>query len=82
MPTGIYPRTPEMYIGRGEKISIAKLANMLNSVAAEIAKAEEDLTGAQLRIAATKRSILVIQDGIFQELNKEVKGETQRNSPR
>lgn len=51
---------------------IAKLANMLNSNAAQLSAAREDIVKAITRIEATERSLLVIQDAILKEL-KEVK---------
>ena len=56
-------------------LEIGKLANMLNSNAAQLLNAKDDLDRAITRIEATKRSLLVIQCGIFEELRK-VKNET------
>jgi len=45
--------------------NIARLANMLNSVAAELKAAEEELEIVNSRIRACKESCKNIQDGIF-----------------
>ena len=52
------------------KAEIAKLANALNSQAAQLAAAGKDLDNARTRIEATQRSLLVIQDGIFHNLKE------------
>lgn len=53
------------------KANIARLANSLNSHAAQLSAARKDIASAVTRIEATEKSLLVIQDAIFKELKEE-----------
>jgi len=52
------------------KANLATYANYLNSAAAQLSVAKQNLESAMTRIEATERSLLVLQRAILKELNE------------
>ena len=55
---------------KSELHELAVLGNLLNSVAAELKQASKELNEVKTRVEAQERSTLVLQDGIFEHINR------------